>query len=89
MKLHINLDKDETQAFKNFMGTVKPEEVPVEQFIRHVFFMGIEALKSQLIERVQQYAEEHADELAASGIDVNQLTEEPEVKVEGNVEVIE
>mgnify|MGYP003642190465 FL=1 len=70
MKLHINLDKDEATAFKNFSDICKPEEVANSDFMKTIFLTGIEAMNQQLADLVRKYAEENKEELAASGITV-------------------
>ena len=66
MKLHINLNKDEAVAFKNFSDICKPEA----DFMKTIFLTGIEAMNQQLADLVRKYAEENKEELAASGITV-------------------
>lgn len=70
MKLQVNLRKDEAEAFKNFMTMCKPDEVNETDFIKTLFYMGIEAANNRLAQMVQDYAKENKDELAASGITV-------------------
>ena len=70
MKLHINLNKDEAVAFKNFSDICKPEDVAQGDFMKTIFLTGIEAMNQQLADLVRKYAEENKDELAASGITV-------------------
>lgn len=70
MKIQIKLSKDEAEAFKNFSGMVKPEEISDDDFMKTVFVAGCEALNQQLQNLVQKYAMENREELAASGITV-------------------
>ena len=70
MKIQIKLSKDEAEAFKNFSGMVKPEEISDDDFMKTVFVAGREALNQQLQNLVQKYAMENQEELAASGITV-------------------
>ncbi len=70
MKIQIKLSKDEAEAFKNFSGMVKPEEISDDDFMKTVFVAGCEALNQQLQNLVQKYAMENQEELAASGITV-------------------
>jgi hypothetical protein len=75
MRLQINLTKDEGLAFKNFSSICKPDEVTDSDFLKTVFVTGIEALNTQLSEMVRQYALEHKEELASSGITVTEGSE--------------
>lgn len=70
MKLQVNLSKEESEAFKNFMEMCKPQEVSELDFVKTLFYMGIEAANTKLAAMVQDYAKENKDELAASGITV-------------------
>lgn len=76
MKLQIKLSKDEAEAFKNFQDVCCPQDVSTDMFIKTVFITGIEAMNKQLSEMVQRYAQEHQEELAASGITVIDAGEE-------------
>lgn len=70
MRLHINLNKDEGLAYKNFADVCKPEEVTDADFMKTIFLTGVEAMNKQLAEMVRKYADENREELAASGITV-------------------
>lgn len=70
MKLQIKLSKDEAQAYKNFAGMCKPEDISEDMFIKTVFITGFEAMNKELAEMVQKYAAANKEELAASGITV-------------------
>ena len=70
MKFQIKLNKDETEAFKAFTDTVKPEEVALDDFVKSIFLTGIESMNKKLVEMVKKYAEEHKDDLSASGIEI-------------------
>jgi hypothetical protein len=70
MKLQVNLSKEESEAFKNFTEMCKPQEVSDHDFIKTLFYMGIEAANARLAEMVQDYAKLNKEELAASGITV-------------------
>lgn len=70
MKIQVNLSKEEAEAFKNFQEMCKPQEVPETDFVKTLFYMGIEAANQRLAEMVQDYAKLNKEELAASGITV-------------------
>ncbi len=81
MKLQIKLSKDEAQAFKNFMGMVKPPEIAEEDFLKGIFKIGVETMEMKLMEAVQKHAEEE-------GVDLENLpqeTEEVTVPIVGEV----
>ena len=70
MKITIKLSADQSESVKNFMGVVKPAEVPEEDFFKTVFYSGLQAMNDQLVAMTQAYAAENAEELAAEGIEV-------------------
>ena len=69
MKFQIKLGKEETQGFKEFSDHLKPPEMPQEEWIRAIFYKGLEKIQAELMEGVEKYMEEHKDELDASGMD--------------------
>jgi hypothetical protein len=70
MRLHINLNKDEGLAFKNFAEVCKPQDVTDADFMKTIFLTGVESMNEKLAEMVRKYASENREELAASGITV-------------------
>ena len=70
MRLHINLNKDEGLAFKNFAEVCKPQDVTDADFMKTIFLTGVESMNQKLADMVRKYAEENREELAASGITV-------------------
>tara|TARA_Y100000401_G_scaffold63001_1_gene50065 strand:+ start:158 stop:496 length:339 start_codon:yes stop_codon:yes gene_type:complete len=70
MKLQIKLNKEQAEAFKNFSETLKPEDATDEQWYQMIFFTGCERINEKVYEMAQEYAEEKAAELEASGITI-------------------
>lgn len=70
MKITIKLSADQAESVNNFMGVVKPAEVPQEDFFKTVFYTGLQAMNDQLVEMTKAYAAENAEELAEEGIEV-------------------
>ena len=70
MKITIKLSADQAESVNNFMGVVKPAEVPQEDFFKTVFYTGLQAMNDQLVEMTKAYAAENAEELAQEGIEV-------------------
>jgi len=64
LKLYVKLNKVESIAFKNFMETVKPDNVSENEFMKAIFSMGVESMEGQLIRAVEE-------KLSASGLDLN------------------
>lgn len=79
MKLTIKLSKDEAQGFKNWTSVVKPDQVAEEDFLKQIFFNGIEHLNDKLQKISEEVMRDAAlkEKLAASGIEVPPVTETP------------
>ena len=82
MKFQLKLNKDETIGFKEFSEHLKPEGMSSEEWIRAIFYKGLEKIQTELMQGVEQYMEEHKDELDASGM-------QEAVDSSGSVETIE
>ena len=48
MKVTIKLNKDEAEGFKNWSTHVKPDELTLDDFVKQIFFNGIEYLNIKL-----------------------------------------
>tara|TARA_R100000951_G_scaffold98292_1_gene88229 strand:+ start:6795 stop:7142 length:348 start_codon:yes stop_codon:yes gene_type:complete len=70
MKIQIKLSKDESLGYKHFAEVCKPAEVSDADFMKIVFFTGMEALNQQIVQQVQEFALNNKEELASSGITV-------------------
>ncbi len=70
MRLIINLDKDQSLAFKNFSKIVKPQEISDDDFLKTIFLTGVETMNDKLTQIIKQYAKDNKAELEASGISV-------------------
>jgi len=68
MKLQIKMGAEETEAFNNFMKELRPDHVSVDDFVRTLFYKGVEKFQEELFEQMQQYMEEHKDEIDASAL---------------------
>ena len=68
VKVSFKLDKEESEGFEAFMGTVKPNDLAKEDFIRIIFFKGVESLNKEFSQIARDYAEQKAGELALEGV---------------------
>jgi len=92
MKFNLKLNQEETEAFKNFANTVKPEEIGMDDFVRSIFFSGVRSLEEQLTNNLVQHMEANREEYEASGFtfdDSGKLTGVDEVTASGAIEVVE
>jgi hypothetical protein len=84
MKLQVKLSKVEAQAFKNFMQTVKPQEIDEAAFIKALFTIGMETMEQKLLDAAKEYVEENRESLLASGVDLSDFEDSSD-----NVEIVE
>ena len=92
MKFQIKLNKEESEAFKNFANNVKPDNVQMDDFVRSIFFNGVRALEEQLTDNLVQHMEANREEYEASGFTFDtsgKLTGVDEATASGAVEVVE
>ena len=75
MKFQIKLNKQETESFKVFSETVKPEEVSQDDFVKSIFLTGIESMNQKIMSMVEDYAKENPQEFNAQLIDMKEETE--------------
>lgn len=75
MKLNIKLSKDESEGFKNWSAIVKPDQLSDDDFLKQIFFNGIEHLNSKL-EKISQDILNNSElrqELETSGFNLSSL----------------
>ena len=96
MKLQIKMGSEETEAFKNFMNELKPDHVSEDDFVRTLFYKGVEKFQMELFEQMQNFMEEHKDEIDASALEAMgtaassmQGAQPMSEEVQENIEVIE
>jgi hypothetical protein len=70
MKLHFDLNKEETEGFNNLIGSIKPPEISTNDFVKQMFLVGLNNYMNEL-ERIAQNSQ-------ASEVEVSQL---PNVEV--------
>jgi len=75
MKITVNLSKEEAEGFVNFKKTVLPEGANESEFLKTVFFMGLEQFHNNAINMMKKYVEENEDKLRSEGVDVDALKE--------------
>ena len=75
MKLMIKLSKDEAEGFKNWSSIIKPENINDEEFLKQIFFNGVEHLnqKLQAISRQILNDPDLRESLETSGFNVSAL----------------
>lgn len=75
MKFTVKLSKDEAEGFKNWSGLVKPDNISDDEFIKQIFFNGIEHLNDKLRKISEEVLSnpEMIKNLEASGVNVSAL----------------
>lgn len=92
MKFQLKLNQEESEAFKNFANSVKPEDLGMQDFVRSIFFNGVRALEEQLTANLVQHMEENRADYEASGFTFDasgKLTGVDEATASGSIEVVE
>jgi|GEM_PF-2484671 len=68
MKFTIKMGKDETEAFKNFMEHLRPDNVTEDDFLRTIFYKGVEKFQEDLMVNMKQYLEKNKEGIDASAL---------------------
>ena len=92
MKFQIKLNKVETESFKVFSETVKPEEVSQDDFVKSIFLTGIEAMNQKIMSMVEEYAQKNPDDFKAQLVEMQDMEASGTsgVEVKGsNLEIVE
>ena len=79
MKITIKLAKDEAEGYLGFKKTMLPEGANEDEFVKAVFFMGLEQFHKNALNMMNKYVEENEAKLKEDGIDtdaVKNLTKE-------------
>jgi|TARA_Y100000310_G_scaffold230489_1_gene232940 hypothetical protein len=92
MKFQIKLNKVETESFKAFTETVKPEEVTQDDFVKSIFLTGIEAMNQKIMNMVEEYAKANPEDFKAQLVEMEDMAAsgEPEEKSKGSkIEIVD
>jgi hypothetical protein len=75
MKLIVKLSKDEALGFKNWSSIVRPDAISDEEFIKQIFFNGIEHLNDKLTKMSKEILDnpELRQQLETSGFSLSSL----------------
>jgi hypothetical protein len=92
MKFQIKLNKEETESFKVFTETVKPDEVPEDDFIKSIFLTGIESMNQKIMSMVEEYAKENPEDFKAQMVEMKEANTSGTSEVESKgseIEIVE
>ena len=92
MKFQIKLNKNETESFKIFTDTVKPEEVSQDDFVKSIFLTGIESMNQKIMSMVEEYAKENPEDFKAQLVEMQDLNASAGTKEEtkgSELEIVE
>ena len=73
MKVTIKLNKDEALAFKNMKKSLLPEGTDDDQFLKSIFFMGLEQFHHNTMRAMHEYIKENEEKLRSEGVDVDSI----------------
>jgi len=92
MKFQIKLNREETESFKIFSETVKPDEVTQDDFIKSIFLTGIEAMNKKIMSMVEEYAQQNPEDFKAQLVEMQDMEASGTSEAEGegsNLEIVE
>jgi hypothetical protein len=73
MKFQIKLNKNETESFKAFTETVKPDEVSQDDFVKSIFLTGIESMNQKIMSMVEEYANKNPEDFKAQLVEMQDM----------------
>lgn len=95
MKLQIKLGTDESEAFTSFTKTMKPDNISEGEFLKMIFFMGIDTVQKTLQENLVKHMEANRPEFEAKGVKFDEhgklmvgQAEKPEVIMDDEPEIV-
>ena len=92
MKFQIKLNKNESESFKIFSETVKPEEVSQDDFVKSIFLTGIESMNQKIMSMVEEYANKNPEDFKAQLVEMQDMEASgvPEEETKGSkIEIVE
>lgn len=83
MKVTLKFGKDEAEGFINFCKLAKPENISQDDFVKFLFYKGVEALQQDFASRLEKFKEENPEEYAKmkADFDASQPTSEGSVTI--------
>lgn len=69
MKFQLVLTEDQAQGFRNYVKTFKPDDMHLDDFVRFLFFTGMESYNQKVNEAVQKQIEAGAEVTIAHDAD--------------------
>jgi hypothetical protein len=81
MKVTLKFNKDEAEGFTNFCKLAKPENLSQDDFVKFLFYKGVEALQKDFAERLEQFRQENPDEFARIKAEFDTQTQQQEGSV--------
>ena len=73
MKITVNLSKEEAEGFVNFKKAMLPEGANETEFLKTIFFMGLDQFHKNAINMMQKYVAENEEKLREDGVDVDAI----------------
>jgi beta-N-acetylglucosaminidase len=83
MKVTLKFGKDEAEGFTNFCKLAKPENISQDDFVKFLFYKGVEALQQDFASRLDKYKQENPEEYAKlkAEFDATQSVQEGSVTI--------
>lgn len=85
MKVTLKFNKDEAEGFTNFCKLAKPENLSQDDFVKFLFYKGVEALQHDFAQRIEQFRQENPEEFAR----IKSEMESKQEQSQGSVTIVE
>ena len=86
MKVTLKFNKDEAEGFMNFCKLVKPEQMNEDDFVKFLFYKGVQALQNDFAESLKNFQQTNPEEFAKMQAELESVAQE---QSEGSVTIAE
>jgi hypothetical protein len=78
MKINFKLNQQQTEAYEHFRKETMPEGISEEDYVRSIFFLGLDAMERRLVAAVEEAMREQqaAAESDEAEVDIDEIAED-------------
>jgi hypothetical protein len=85
MKVTLKFGAEEAEGFVNFCKLAKPDQMAQDDFVKFIFYKGVESLQLEFARRVEEFKQSNPEEFAKLKADLDSAIEQSE----GSVTIVE
>jgi transketolase len=78
MKVTLKFNRDEAEGFSNFCKLAKPENLSQDDFVKFIFYKGVEALQNDFSAKLEQFKQENPEEFARIKAEIESQSQQAE-----------